>query len=84
MCIRDSPGSGGFADPAGGVGGKEAGILHAVVLCVADGVLHGVAVQLLSLIHISVEHVHAVKIKIHNLNLRVVLPQIVPKLIRCV
>ena len=44
--IRTLPGCGGFADPAGGVGGKEAGILHAVVLCVADGVLHGVAVQL--------------------------------------
>ena len=29
----------------------------------------------------AVEHVHAVKIKIHNVNLRVVLPQIVPKLI---
>lgn len=29
----------------------------------------------------AVEHVHTVKLEIHNVNLRVVLPQIVPKLI---
>ena len=36
----------GFADPSGGIRGKEAGVLHAVVLCIANGVVHGVAVHL--------------------------------------
>ena len=29
----------------------------------------------------AVEHVHAVKIKIHNVNLRMVLPEVIPELI---
>ncbi len=36
---------GGFPDPCGGVSGKEAGVLHAVVLGVADGVPDGVPVH---------------------------------------
>ena len=40
------PCCGRFADPAGGVGGKEAGVLYAVMPCVANGILHGVPVQL--------------------------------------
>ena len=36
----------GFADPPGGICGKEAGVLHAIVLCIAYGIVHRFAVHL--------------------------------------
>ena len=40
------PGGRRFCDPLGGIGGKEAGVFHVVVLCVADGIPDSVPVQL--------------------------------------
>ena len=36
---------GSLADPLGGIGGKEAGVFHIVVPCVADGIPDGVPVH---------------------------------------
>ena len=46
MTSARSPGGSGFADPGRGVGGKEPGVFDAVVLRVADGIVHRIPVEL--------------------------------------